>query len=119
MERELLPWSRSHAFPLMAHSPLATGSLFHHPALRVLADQHGCTTAQLALAWVLRHAGMCALVRASSSAHVRQNRCALELRLDAGALDALDRAFPVPHPPLIPHPPFIPHPMLTRRYAVS
>lgn len=107
MERELLPWSRTHALPLMAHSPLATGSLFHHPALRALADQHGCTTAQLALAWVLRQAGMCALVRARSSAHLRQNRCALELRLDAGAVDALDRAFPVPLP------------TLTRRYAVS
>jgi diketogulonate reductase-like aldo/keto reductase len=43
---------------------------------------------------VLRGPGVCAIPKAGTPEHARENRAALDLRLDAADLDALDRAFP-------------------------
>jgi diketogulonate reductase-like aldo/keto reductase len=62
-----------------------------------VASRHGgATPAQVALAWVLRQEGICAIPRASKPAHVRENRAALDLRLTSQDLVDLDRAFPPP-----------------------
>jgi aryl-alcohol dehydrogenase-like predicted oxidoreductase len=37
----------------MAYSPLDQGGLLRKPSLKKLADEAGCTPAQLALAWLL------------------------------------------------------------------
>ncbi len=52
--------------------------------------------AQVALAWVLRRDGVIAIPKAASAEHVRQNRQALEIALDAEDIAALDQAFPAP-----------------------
>jgi diketogulonate reductase-like aldo/keto reductase len=59
-----------------------------------VAARQGATPAQVALAWVLRVAGVCAIPKAGTPEHARENRGALDLRLDGGDLEALDRAFP-------------------------
>jgi diketogulonate reductase-like aldo/keto reductase len=98
VEHELLPWSSSRSIPLMAHSPLAAGDLLRHSALRAVADRHGATAAQVALAWVVRQDGVCATIRARSPAHIRENRRALDLRLGPADLSELEEAFPTsPH----------------------
>ena len=51
---------------------------------------------QVALAWVLRRAGVIAIPKASNPAHVRDNRAALDLRLTEQDLAELDGAFPPP-----------------------
>lgn len=63
--------------------------------LAALADEAGCTPAQLALAWVLsRGEDVVPIVGTRSLAHLRANAAAVHLRLDADLLVRLDAAFP-------------------------
>jgi diketogulonate reductase-like aldo/keto reductase len=97
IEYDLLPWCQRNGVPIMAYSPIEQGRLLRHPALMTVASRHGgATPAQVALAWVLRQEGICAIPRASKPAHVRENRAALDLRLTSQDLVDLDRAFPPP-----------------------
>lgn len=100
-ELDLLPFCLSRRLPIIAYSPLLQGQLLQHPVLRGIAAQHRTTAAQVALAWVLAHEGICAIPEAGTVAHVRQNRAALDLELSELDLLKLDEAFP---PPLEPQP---------------
>jgi len=99
IERDLLPWCRERAVPIMAYSPIEQGRLPGRPELRAMAARHGATPAQAALAWVLRHDDVIAIPKAGKPHHVRENRAALDLRLTEEDLAALDRAFPPPTGP--------------------
>jgi diketogulonate reductase-like aldo/keto reductase len=99
IELDLLPWCRAQGIPVMAYSPIEQGRLLQNPALRRIASRHGATPAQVALAWVLRLDGVSAIPKAGTPAHVEENRAAVDLRLDAEDLAALDRAFPRPTEP--------------------
>jgi diketogulonate reductase-like aldo/keto reductase len=96
IEYDLLPWCRERGMPVMAYTPIEQGSLLGRKALRAVAQRLGATPAQVALAWVLRDEGVVTIPKAASVAHVRENRRALDLKLDAEALRALDGAFPPP-----------------------
>jgi diketogulonate reductase-like aldo/keto reductase len=80
----------------MAYSPFDEGPLARHPALAAIARQVGATAAQVALAWLLRRPGVCAIPKASRAEHVRANAAAGDVALDAAACRALDEAFPPP-----------------------
>jgi diketogulonate reductase-like aldo/keto reductase len=95
-EFDLLPWMRKRSIPLMAYSPLDQGSLLRKPMLRQLADQVGCTPAQLALAWLLARTGVVAIPKSASRERVKENFGALEVRLTPQVSAELDRAFPPP-----------------------
>ncbi|WP_374487900.1 aldo/keto reductase [Zoogloea sp.] len=61
------------------------------PAYRAVADELGCTPAQLALAWVLaRGEHVLAIPGTTSLAHLRDNLGALRVRLDATHMARLD-----------------------------
>ena len=97
IEYALLPWSRKRHIPIMAYSPLDQGgSLLRSQELRLVADRHGATPAQMALAWTIRQEGVFAIPKAGREAHVRENQAALNLKLSAQDLAELDRAFPPP-----------------------
>jgi diketogulonate reductase-like aldo/keto reductase len=97
IEFDLLPWCRRSGLPVMAYSPIEQGRLLRHPGLLSVAARHpGVTPAQVALAWVLRQDGVCAIPRAGKPAHVRENRAALDIGLTSQDLADLDRAFPPP-----------------------
>ena len=93
-ELDLLPWLAQHKVPVMAYSPVEQGRLTSHPALDKVAAQVGATPAQVALAWTLRHDGLIAIPKASSIAHVRENRAAADIVLSDADLATLDAAFP-------------------------
>ncbi len=95
-EYDLIPWCRGRHMPLMAYSPVDHGRLLQHRALRELAAEKGVTPAQLAIAWVLRRPDVCAVAKASTRAHVVENRAALDITFGQGELDRLDRLFPPP-----------------------
>jgi diketogulonate reductase-like aldo/keto reductase len=95
-EYDLIPWCRSRRMPLMVYSPVDHGRLVEHRAVRDMAAEKGVTTAQLAIAWVLRLPGVFAVAKASTRAHVIENRAALEIRFSQAELDQLDRMFPPP-----------------------
>jgi len=95
-EHDLLPWQAAHAIPVMAYSPVEQGRLLGHPALVAIAHELGVTPAQVALAWLLTRDGVIAIPKASTIAHVRDNRAAADLRLHADMLERLEEQFPRP-----------------------
>jgi len=100
IEYNLLPWCTKRGIPIMAYSPIEQGRLLEEPALRNVAERHGETPAQVALAWVLRQEKVIAIPKAATPAHVEENRGALDLRLAREDLAELDRAFPPPDRPV-------------------
>jgi diketogulonate reductase-like aldo/keto reductase len=99
IEYDLVPWCREHHIPIMAYSPIERGRLLHHRTLKEIAARHEATPAMVALAWVLRQDGVCAIPKAANETHVLENRAALDLRLSDHDLADLDRAFPPPTGP--------------------
>lgn len=99
IEHDLLPWCRERGVAVMAYSPIEQGRMLGDPGLEGVASRHEATPAQVALAWLVRQQGVCAIPKASTVEHVRENRAALELRLTAEDLAELDAAFPPPSGP--------------------
>ncbi|WP_190079156.1 aldo/keto reductase [Streptomyces longisporoflavus] len=95
-EYDLFPRCRERSVPLMAYSPLEQGRLLGHQALEAVADAHGSSPLQVALAWVLRHDDVIAIPKASTTAHVEENHAALGISLTDEDLKTLDAAFPAP-----------------------
>jgi diketogulonate reductase-like aldo/keto reductase len=95
-EYDLVPWCRDSGIPLMAYSPVDHGRLIEQTAIRDMARDKGVTPAQLAIAWVLRLPDVFAVAKASTRAHVIENRAALEISFTQAELDQLDRIFPPP-----------------------
>jgi diketogulonate reductase-like aldo/keto reductase len=95
-EYDLLPWCRAHGIPIMAYSPIEQGRILHHPAVVEVAHRHRATTAQVALAWVLRFEDVNAIPRAATPEHVRENAAAAELQLTMADFIILDAAFRPP-----------------------
>ena len=98
-EWELIPWCRERRIAIMAYTPLGQGRMLQHKVLAEIGARHGATPAQVALAWLLGHDGAMVIPKATRQEHVRENRRALEVRLTADDLAALDRAFPPPKGP--------------------
>jgi diketogulonate reductase-like aldo/keto reductase len=95
-EFELIPLGQELNVPIMAYSPIEQGRLLGSPVLRDIAARHDASPVQIALAWVLRQDGICAIPRASRPEHVDENRAALDVELDRDDLAALDAEFPRP-----------------------
>jgi diketogulonate reductase-like aldo/keto reductase len=98
IEFDLLPWCRKQKMPVMAYSPIEQGRMLGHTALAEVAERHGATPAQVALAWLLRQ-GVIVIPKATALTHVDENVGALGLALTAEDLAMLDRAFPPPRSP--------------------
>lgn len=99
IEAGLLPWCRERGVPIQAYSPIEQGRLLRDRVLTGVAIRHRATTAQIALAWVLRQPDMMVIPKAATLEHVRDNRAALDIKLTAQDLAELDRAFPPPAGP--------------------
>ncbi|MCW3474647.1 aldo/keto reductase [Limobrevibacterium gyesilva] len=97
IEFDLLPWCEGHAMPVMAYSPIGQGGrLLRSAALARVAHRHGATTAQIAIAWSLRHPGVISIPKAGSAEHARENAAALGITLSAEDLAAIDAAYAPP-----------------------
>jgi diketogulonate reductase-like aldo/keto reductase len=97
IEYDLVPFCRARNIPVMAYSPIEQGRLLGISVLKMVAERHGVTPAQVALAWLLVQEGTIVIPKATDPVHVRDNFAALDLKLTAGDLADLDRAFPPPH----------------------
>ena len=99
-EFDLLPWLGDHGIPIMAYSPVEQGRLPQKgaagAALAGVAARHQATPYQIALAWLLRRPETIVIPKAADPAHVRDNRRAADIALDAADLAAIDAAFPPP-----------------------
>jgi diketogulonate reductase-like aldo/keto reductase len=108
IEFDLLPWSQKKKIPIMAYSPVGHGrGLLKNETLKKIAKRHdatcragasreGWTSAQIALAWVLREVGVIAIPKASDEKHVRENARSAEIKLTKEDLTEIDREFPAP-----------------------
>ena len=96
IEWDLLPACRERGIPIMAYSPIEQGGMLGNAQLKLVASRHHVTPAQVALAWLLQQEGIVVIPKASSAAHVRENREAVELTLTDEDLTELNRAFPPP-----------------------
>jgi diketogulonate reductase-like aldo/keto reductase len=97
IEYDLVPFCRARSIPVMAYSPIEQGRLLGAAALKAVAERHGVTPAQVALAWLLGRPATIVIPKATNPAHVRENIAALDLSLTDDDRATLDRAFPPPH----------------------
>jgi aryl-alcohol dehydrogenase-like predicted oxidoreductase len=79
-------------FPLGSSFRGGPTRLAAEPTIAEVADKHGATAAQVALAWLLsRYDRMLLIPGTSSIAHLEENMAAIQLELDDADLAALDR----------------------------
>jgi diketogulonate reductase-like aldo/keto reductase len=97
IEFDLLPWSHTKKLPIMAYSPVGHGrGLLESKLLKKIARRHDATSAQIALAWVLRQPDVIVIPKASTEKHVRDNARSIKIELTKEDLVELDREFPPP-----------------------
>ncbi|MBF0680325.1 MAG: aldo/keto reductase [Devosia sp.] len=96
IEFDLLPDAQEKHMAIMAYSPIEQGRLAGHTAMDAIAQRHNATTAQIALAFVLRHEGVIAIPKTSQPDRVAENLGALDIELTSEDLADIDRAFPPP-----------------------
>jgi diketogulonate reductase-like aldo/keto reductase len=96
IEFDLMPYCRKQNIPIMAYSPIEQGRILAHAGLRDVAKRHGVSTAQVALAWLIRQEGVITIPKATTITHVDDNLAALDLRLTPDDLATLDKHFPPP-----------------------
>jgi pyridoxine 4-dehydrogenase len=64
-----------------------------------VADKHGVTPSQVALAWLLHHSASILLIPGTSSvAHLEENLAVADIALDADDMQALEAATDIGHP---------------------
>ena len=101
-ELDLIPMLSTAQVPVMAYSPLEQSRILDaagSQALEEVADRHGATPAQVALAWCVRDGDVLAIPKSASAERVRENAAAGDLELTEADLVALDEAFPAPDGP--------------------
>jgi diketogulonate reductase-like aldo/keto reductase len=96
VEFSLLPWQRERGISTMAYSPIEQAQLLASSKLKTIASDSGATPAQLALAWLLAQPDVIVIPKTTHIARLEENLGALDLKLDASTLAALDAAFPPP-----------------------
>ena len=90
-------WCRQHGTPLMAYSPLdQAGALLQSSILAGVAESHGASAAQIALAWLLHRPETAVIPKSVKLNRIEQNLAAADIVLTAGELQELDAAFPAP-----------------------
>ena len=89
MQKATFDFCRSHGIQVEAWSPLGRGALIHHPVLVELAQQHGVTTAQIALRWCLQH-GVAAVPKSLDPEHQKQNAELFSFNLTPEEMERLD-----------------------------
>lgn len=101
-QRQMRAFHAAHGIATEGWSPLGQGGeLLADPVIERIAAAHGATAAQVVLAWHLAH-GLITIPKSITPARIAENFAALDLRLTAdqmAAIDALDRDGRIgPHP---------------------
>jgi diketogulonate reductase-like aldo/keto reductase len=99
IEHAVIPWCEQHGVAVVAYSPFGSGA-FPGPrtrggrVLQGVADAHGATPRQVALAFLVQRASVFTIPKAGRVPHVEENAAADGLRLTGADLERLERAFP-------------------------
>ncbi|HVN38914.1 MAG TPA: aldo/keto reductase [Myxococcota bacterium] len=100
IEHAVLPWCERRGVALVGYSPFGTGSFPSARGrggrvLQEVADAHGATPRQVALAFLVRRPPLFAIPKASDPRHVEDNAGAGELRLTPEEIARIEQAFPL------------------------
>src|SRR6201999_4137732 len=99
IEHAVIPWCKQNGVAVVAYSPFGHNDFPNARSepgkvLQRIADGHGETARQVALAFLTRDESVLAIPKASSAEHAADNAAAGKLSLSASDLAALDKAFP-------------------------
>jgi diketogulonate reductase-like aldo/keto reductase len=99
IEHAVIPWCKQNGVAVVAYSPFGHNDFPNARSepgkvLQRIADGHGATARQVALAFLTRDESVLAIPKASSAEHAAENAAAGKLSLSASDLAALDKAFP-------------------------
>ena len=98
IEHELLPAAKRHGIAIVAYTPFGRGAFLRSARRRriveTIAEKHGATVRQVALAFLTRDPAVFAIPKAGRVEHVEENSGAAQLRLDPEDLAAIDAVFP-------------------------
>lgn len=100
IEHAVVPWCEKHEVAVVAYSPFGQGDFpeASSPGGRVLkeiADAHGATPRQVALAFLTRRPLVFAIPKASKEGHAADNAGAGDLTLTPQEIERIDGAFPL------------------------
>ncbi|GLK85926.1 aldo/keto reductase [Ancylobacter defluvii] len=101
----MLTYLRGQGIPQTAYAPLAQGRAANDPTLAALGLKHGCSAAQMAIAWLLDQPGVAVIPKAARPESQRANLDALAIRLDdedRAAIAALPKDQRFVRPPFAP-----------------
>ena len=97
IEHRLIEAARERNIAIVAYTPFGRGAFLRKPsqlqALAAIAEKHGATPRQVALAFLTREPNLFAIPKAASLAHVQENAEAASITLDGEDLATIDRAF--------------------------
>jgi len=99
IEHAVIPWCEQHGVAVVAYSPFGHNE-FPSPrseaglVLQRIADAHGVSPRQVALAFLTRLPALFAIPKASAVAHAADNAAAGSLELSEADIAAIDQAFP-------------------------
>jgi len=94
IENALMPYCRKRGIAIIAYSPLGQKfSTLQTPTLSHIARRYHCTTAQIALAWVLRMPGIIPIPRTNNVDHLKDNIKALSIHLTKNEIHKLNNAY--------------------------
>jgi diketogulonate reductase-like aldo/keto reductase len=99
IEHAVVPWCSQHGTAVVAYSPFGHDN-FPSPrseagaVLQTIAESHGASPRQVALAFLTREASVFAIPKAASPEHAADNAAAGKLVLGREEIAVLDRAFP-------------------------
>ena len=99
IEHAVLPWCERHGVAVVGYTPFGRGR-FPGPGtaggrvLQEIADAHGGTPRQVALAFLIRRPSLFAIPKAANADHAAENAAAGTLRLTEADLARIDQAFP-------------------------
>ncbi len=100
IEHQVLDWCVRNDVAVVAYSPLAA-KRFPSPdseggrVLSGIASARGATPRQVALAWLVRRAGIFAIPKSARADHVEENALAAEIELTPSEAERLESAFPL------------------------
>ena len=86
---DVLRWCQDHKVALTAYSPLARKSILRNSTLTEIAKNHGKTTAQVALRWMVQKE-IIVIPKASSKGHLKENMDLFDWSLSSEEMEKIN-----------------------------
>jgi len=90
VDQAFLDYCKQHSIELIAYQPVKRQEVLQNETIRSIAQAHGATPAQVALAWLLAKNTL-PIPKATQKSHIDENVAAAELKLADEEISTLDR----------------------------